>query len=201
FAHTYRAPPARAAPTRSWEDLLAQLSSQMTERGEYAPYIRAAATIAGLILALLMGLLASGNWLVLLQLLHQAPFGVTDPSFGMDVSFYVFQMPAWRALEGWLSTALLLVVLGMAGVYALVLTYELAANWAQAGTWLPKAMKGHLLALGAAVLLLIAFNHVLDLFDLVRSTRGVSYGASYTDILVQRWVQGLLALSALGAAA
>src|SRR5439155_16451333 len=85
--------------------------------------------------------------------------------------------------------------------YALVLTYELAANWAQAGTWLPKAVKGHLLALGAAVLLLIAFNHVLDLFDLVRSTRGVSYGASYTDILVQRWVQGLLALSALGAAA
>ncbi|HEY3118251.1 MAG TPA: UPF0182 family protein [Chloroflexota bacterium] len=201
FAHTYHAPPARAAPTRSWEDLLAQLSSQMTERGEYAPLIRAAATIAGLVLAFLMGLMASGNWMVVLQLLHMTPFGVTDPAFGMDVSFYVFQMPAWRALEGWISTALLLLVLGMAGVYALVLTYELAANWAQAGTWLPRAVKGHLLALAAAILVLIAANHILDLFDLVRSTRGVSYGASYTDLLVQRWVQYLLALSAMGAAA
>ncbi len=201
FALTYRAPPARAAPTRSWEDLLSQLSSQMTERGEYTPLIRAAAAIGGLVLAVLMGLMASGSWMVVLQLLHMASFGVTDPAFGMDVSFYVFQMPAWRALEGWLSTTLLLVALGIAGVYALVLTYELAANWAQVGAWLPRAVKGHLLALAAAVLVLIAFNHVLDLFDLVRSTRGVSYGASFTDLSVQRYVQYALALTALGAAA
>lgn len=200
FARSYRAPPARSAPTRSWEDLLAQLSTQMTERGEYAPLIRAFATIGGLILAFLMGLMASGNWLVVLQLLHMTPFEVADPAFGMDVSFYVFQMPAWRALEGWLSTGLVLVTLGALGIYALVLTYEMAVNWAQVGAWLPRVVKAHFLVLASIAFLLIAANHVLDLYDLVRSTRGVSYGASFTDLSIQRWAQYLLALAAFGAA-
>ena len=31
-------------------------------------------------------------------------------------------------------------------------------------------------------MLLVAANHLLDVFELVYSTRGVTYGASYTDV-------------------
>lgn len=200
LARTYTAPPRRLAPASPWEDLLAQLGGQIGTRGEYAGLIRASIVIAGLFFALLMGLVASGNWLLVLQVANMSPFGTVDPAFGMDIGFYVFQMPAFRALEGWLFTALILVTLSVVGVYALVFTYVLGVNWAQVGTWLPRAVKGHLLSLAAIGFMLIAANHILDLFDLVRSTRGAAYGASYTDLTAQRWAQYILAIAALGAA-
>lgn len=201
FTYTYQAPPRRLAPASPWEELLTQLGGQIALRGEYSRLITIGIWVAGLFLALLMGLLASGNWLLILQFLNMAPFGLVDPAFGLDVGFYVFQMPAFRAIEGWIATALVLILLAVIGVYALLFTYELTVNWAQVNVWLPRAVKAHLLSLVAAGFVLIAANHILDLYDLVRSTRGATYGASYTDVTAQRWAQYILAIAALGAAA
>ena len=200
FAYHYQPPPRRVGPTSPWEDLLSQLSSQIGIRGEYARLIGVGMVIAGLFFSLLAGLLASGNWLVLLQVVNMSAFGIADPAFGRDVGFYVFQMPALRALEGWLFTTLVLISIGVFGTYALLFTYELAVNWSQVVFWLPRAIKGHLLTLAAFGFLLVAFNHILDLSDLVRSTRGAAYGASYTDLFAQQWAQYLLTLAALGGA-
>ncbi len=200
LAYRYQPPPHRVGPTSPWEDLLSQLSSQIGVRGEYARLIGVGMVVAGLFFSLLTGLLASGNWLVLLQVFNMSAFGVADPAFGKDVSFYVFQMPALRAIEGWLFTSLVLVTLGVVGTYGLLFTYDLAVNWSQVPSWLPRSVKGHLLALVACAFLLIAFNHILDLFDLVRSSRGAAYGASFTDLAAQQWAQYILAIAAIGAA-
>jgi uncharacterized membrane protein (UPF0182 family) len=200
FTYTYQAPPRRLAPASPWEELLTQLGGQIALRGEYSHWINVGIVVTGLFLAVLMGLLASGSWLQTLQAIHSMPFGLADPAFGRDISFYVFIMPVARALLGWLATALVLLALASAGLYALLFTYELAVNWAQINIWVPRAVKGHLLALAAVAFVLIAANHMLDLFDLVRSTRGAAYGASYTDLTAQRWAQYILALTALGAA-
>ena len=39
------------------------------------------------------------------------PFGVTDPQFGLDVSYYMFELPAYHLLQGWALS--LLVVLAI----------------------------------------------------------------------------------------
>lgn len=197
YAVDERPPRPRASGT--WEDLLAQVGAQMGRRGEYARLINMVILIAGLVLALFMGLLSAGYWLPALQFWHQTPFQIADPAFGRDVGFYVFVVPALRAVEGWLFTALVLLALSALAVYAVVLTYELALNLGEAGLRLPRGIRAHLLILVAAAFLLLAGNHILDMFDLVRSTRGAAYGASYTDVHAQvpaQYVQAALALLA-----
>ncbi|MSQ23242.1 MAG: UPF0182 family protein [Chloroflexi bacterium] len=200
FINRYQEPPRRLTPTSPWEDLLSQIGEQIGIRGEYSRIIRAGVVIGGLFFGLMMGLLASGNWLVFLQVLNFSAFGSSEPAFGKDVSFYVFQMPALRAAEGWIATSLIVTILSVLSIYALLFTYELTVNWTQVSSWLPRAVKNHLLGLAVCVFLLVAVNHVLDLFDLVRSSRGAAYGASFTDLQVQRWADYILALTALGAA-
>src|SRR5205823_2596844 len=72
----------------------------------------------------------------------------------------------------------------------------------QVGVRLPRGIKAHLLVLAACGLLLLAANHLLDLYDLVRSTRGPggSSGAWYTDVHAQIPAQLALAGAATLAA-
>ncbi len=184
-----------------WEELLAQVSVQMARRGEYAHFVNAAVLAGGALLALFMGLGAAANWLTLLQFLHRTTFGIADPALGQDVGFYLFSMPLLRAIEGWLFTALFLTILSSAAVYAIVLTYELAVNIGQIGFRLTGSLKTHLLCLLAVFFLLLAFHHLLDLFDIVRSSRGAAYGAGYTDVNAQRPAQLILMAIALLASA
>src|SRR5919198_1347269 len=63
---------------------------------------------AGAFFAVVLGLTAARNWLVLLTFVNARPFGTVDPLFGQDVSFYVFALPFARFVHGWLVSALLL---------------------------------------------------------------------------------------------
>ena len=51
------------------------------------------------------GLAAQGDWQTVQQFLNSTPFGVTDPEFGIDVSFYAFQLPFYRYVLDWLFVA------------------------------------------------------------------------------------------------
>jgi len=52
---------------------------------------------------------AFSNWEVVWRYLNQVPFGVVDPLFSLDVSFYVFTLPFWGYL---LSYAVVTLVAG-----------------------------------------------------------------------------------------
>ncbi len=130
---------------------------------------------AGLLLAILVGIVAQAEWLTFLRFLHASPFHSTDPIFKMDISFYFFTLPVYQILIGWLGGALVLTILAVGATYALGLGRF---------QWTP-AIKGHLSALGVGVLLLSAWNYQLDVYSLVYSARGVVFGASYTDVNAQ----------------
>ncbi|MBM2810146.1 MAG: hypothetical protein HW416_905 [Chloroflexi bacterium] len=197
LAYGFERPARRSTVGGAWEELLAQVGAQMARQGDYSRLINGAVLAGGVVLAIFMGLLAAGNWLLALQFLNRTQFDVADPAFGQDVAFYVFAMPMLRAVEGWLFTTLVLVVVSVAAVYAVVLTYELAVNIGQAGFRLSQGMRRHLLGLAAAGFLLLAYHHALDLFDLVRSTRGVAFGAGYADMHAQAPAQMVLAAVAV----
>ena len=49
--------------------------------------------------------------------MNPTPFGIRDPLFDQDVAFYVFQLPLWNSLYGWLMRALVFSGLAAIAVY------------------------------------------------------------------------------------
>ena len=46
-----------------------------------------------LVIAVMAGFFAAGQWQTILQYIHQTPFGINDPIFSKDVSHYIFLLP------------------------------------------------------------------------------------------------------------
>jgi len=133
------------------------------------------ATVVGIVLAIFMGLIVQADWETILRYFNATPFGLTDPVFNREVSFYVFSLPVYSLAQGWLSVSVVIIAAAVGIVYALAL-----------GQFrLTPGVKAHLSGLGALFLLLFAWNYQLSIYNLVYSTRGVVYGASYTDVHAQ----------------
>jgi uncharacterized membrane protein (UPF0182 family) len=128
--------------------------------------------------ALIAGYNASRHWVALLQYLHAEPFGTTDPLFGRDVGFYVFALPVYRWVTDGLFGWLVVIALGAAAGYAAAYGRLMLR-----GVWLaPSGVRMHLSALVGAAVLVRGLGFWLDTFDLLYSTRGPVFGASFTDV-------------------
>lgn len=145
---------------------------------------------AGLFLGTLIGLIAQAEWLVILRFLHASPFNVADPIFHQDVSFYIFTLPIYEFLIGFLGGILVLTMIAVGATYALGIGQ---LRWTS-------AVKGHISALGVGVLLLSAWNYQLEIYNLAYSARGVVYGPSYTDVNAQWPAYNVLTFIALALA-
>jgi uncharacterized membrane protein (UPF0182 family) len=139
--------------------------------------VRVASLLIGgaAVMAVLVGMSASSGWEAVLVFLNQQPFGVTDPLFNLDLSFFVFTLPIWAALRGWLLWLLIVTLAASALANGL-----LWRNW-RAG----RPGLAHLAILGALGLGLVAWQYRLDAMQLVYSERGALFGAGYTDIFAQ----------------
>ncbi|HWO43686.1 MAG TPA: UPF0182 family protein [Candidatus Eisenbacteria bacterium] len=142
------------------------------------PVVRRLLLPAAVLLGLFAGPQAAAQWESALLFLNAVPFGATDPLFGWDIGFYVFRLPVLRALVNWLSIALLLAFILTAFTYLL---YQ-GLQYTQRGLILSQRARSHLLLLIAAFLIVRAAGYALDTFEVLYSTRGVSFGASYTDV-------------------
>ncbi|CAB4578800.1 unannotated protein [freshwater metagenome] len=58
-------------------------------------------------------------WQEWLLFRNATPFGVTDPQFNKDVSFFAFELPMWQSLIGWAISTIILTILAAAGVHYL----------------------------------------------------------------------------------
>ena len=134
-----------------------------------------------ILLSVAFGLVAAGNWAIILRFFQPSSFGLSDPQFGKDMGFYIFRFPLWQLIESWL--------LGLfcCALLSCLLFYLLSGNSLSEGRFpgFTKIQLRHLSFLGAAVMLALAFGHWLNRFDLLYSSRGVVYGAGYTNIQVQ----------------
>lgn len=155
--------------------------------------------IAGLVVAFLFASASAGQWDNILLYLNAEPFGFTEPIFDRDISFYLFTLPVLRLAQGWLVLILLIALIGALPIYAIPRVDEMQRRpW---GFLQDSAGRQHIALLGGLVLLLWAGGYVLDMFGLLYSTRGVAFGASYTDMRAIIWSLrlqvGLAVLTAL----
>ena len=133
-----------------------------------------------LLICLLLGFLFSGQWDKVLQYFHATSFNRTEPLFHQDISFYVFSLPIWELLAFWL------VGLFLFGVAAVALFYLRSANSLSEGRFpgFSVAQRLHLNALSGLFMLAVALHYWIARYKLLYSSRGISYGASYTDVKV-----------------
>ena len=125
------------------------------------------------------GLAAQGDWQTVQQFLHSTPFGVTDPEFGIDISFYAFELPFYRWVLSWLFVAV-----AVAFVVALVAHYLFGGIrlTGRAGQVSPAA-RAQLAVLAGVFVLLKAVAYYLDRYELLYSRRNPTFtGATYTDL-------------------
>jgi uncharacterized protein len=148
------------------------------------------------ILSLFIAGVLSRQWMRILPLFQPTAFNSNDPVFGRDISLYVFSLPAIELLEFWLIGGCL------AGFITVLLTYLLAGNSLSQGRFggFSRQQQRHLFGVGGMLLLAVGFSYGISCAELLYSPRGVSYGASYTDIAVQLPADGVLGLVALAIA-
>ena len=156
------------------------------------PYLRRLAFPVSVMLALFAGWLGTDRWELVLKALNPTPFDIRDPLFDQDVAFYVFRLPLWNSLYGWLMGVL--VVSGLAAIAVYFCTRGIQIS--PMAVSISRRARGHLLVLAALFLILKAAGYRLAMFDLLYSQRGVAFGAGYADVHAQLpilKVQALLA--------
>jgi uncharacterized membrane protein (UPF0182 family) len=137
------------------------------------------------LLSLIFGLVAQGNWQEVLRFFNGQPFGVTDPVFYNEVGFYVFSLPFWHFVRGWLLAALIITLIGSAGIYLFGYTVQ------QLKFDRSRPVLAHIGGLVMAILGLFAWGYWLGIWELAFSERGVVFGPGFADIhagLPAQWI-------------
>ncbi|MBD2664535.1 hypothetical protein B6N60_03863 [Richelia sinica FACHB-800] len=133
------------------------------------------------ILSLGFGWVISQHWSEVILFLHPIPFQQSEPLFHKDISFYIFSLPIWELLGFWLMGLCLYSLL------AITLTYLLSGNSLSQGRFagFSPQQQRHLFGLLGGFMLIVGLSNWLHRYELVYSDRGVSFGASYTDVNAQ----------------
>lgn len=136
--------------------------------------------LASAVIGLFAGLSAQSRWSQWLLFRNGGSFGVKDPEFGIDIGFYVFQLPFWRYLLGVGFTAVVLALLGALAVHYIFGGVRLQG----VGDRMTNAARAHLSSLVAVFVVLKAIAYVLDQRAmLLEYNEGAKlYGAGYADI-------------------
>ncbi|TAE60889.1 MAG: UPF0182 family protein [Nostocales cyanobacterium] len=148
------------------------------------------------VLSLVFGLIVARNWDKILLYFNSQQFTNTEPLFNQDISFYIFSLPLWELLAFWL------IGLSVYSIISVALTYFLSGDSFSQGFFpgFSTQQKRHLLALGSYLMLVVAFSYWLSRYELVYSSRGVNFGASFTDVTAQLPADTILCVLAVGIA-
>jgi len=139
---------------------------------------------------------AGGYWLEVLQFFKGAKFNLTDPIFDKDIGFYVFRLPFLEFLYQYVFLLLSITLLIVAAIYFITNPpRRINGKW----DFFPKGQL-HVTVLLAMVFVTKAFGYVLQMYNLLYSPRGVTFGASYTDTHAQLPGLRILFIISLGLA-
>jgi len=129
-------------------------------------------------LGVLAGLAVAPSWGIVLSYLNRTPFGETDPQFGLDISFYIFELPFLVGLVGFLSGAFLISLLLTAGVH--IIYGSIKFNGRE--TFVSKAARIQIGLLAFLYLLIQGASLWLDQYLTMTSSSGLFTGATYSDV-------------------
>ncbi len=152
------------------------------------PVLRVAAVLIALLVAGVTGAAMSDDWPTFaLWWNAPRPGGNPDPIFGRPLNFYLFTLPAWHLILGWLLS--LAVICCLAAVFFLIITGTFRAFNKGRMTYGASPWRGVSIT-GAFLLLLYAADVYLSRFDMLLEHHTIFEGINYTDAHVM--LSGLL---------
>ncbi len=158
-----------------------------------APALRWISLGVSVVVALLAGLTMMAEWPTL-ALLWYAPHGAGgagDPIFGKPLSFFLFTLPGWQVIDGWLLT--LAIASCAIAVLFLVITSGSRTLETRRFSYTTSPWRGISLA-GSFLLLVLAMTVYVGRYQAVLDHHTLFDGVTYTDAHVT--LPGLLLVSA-----
>jgi uncharacterized protein len=162
------------------------------------PILKAGALLLSLVAGLAAGAAMMSDWSTLALWWYggagaDAAAQVRDPIFGRPVAFYLFTLPAWELLAGWLTT---LAVIGAVMALFFRLASSAAAPRLSMRALPPASTRGARgLALAwAVVLLAVAVQVYIGRFERLVADHTIFAGVTYTDAhvsLTAAWLTSL----------
>ncbi|HEY5096454.1 MAG TPA: UPF0182 family protein, partial [Acidimicrobiales bacterium] len=162
--------------------------------GPYARWLRAGVVV---VLSLIVGSQAIGQWNNWILFRNSTSFPATDPQFHRNVGYFVFTLPFEQFLVHWTLVALFVVLL------ITLLSHYLNGGIRLQGSRprVRPAVKAHISVVLGLLALVKAVGYYLARFNLDLSNNGYVQGAGYTDVHARLPALELLILVSLAAAA
>ncbi|MFH1590706.1 MAG: UPF0182 family protein [archaeon] len=170
------------------------ISSKMGDAKKFIPARFKVAIVVAL--SFLFGAYTSSGWFKALQYLNQVSFGVVDPIFFKDVSFYIFSLPFYQFV---LSFTMSCVVVTIGLVLLNYLEGYIAQGFQREKIVIPGKIPmpafdvkkllsktrplAHLGVLVSLLFVLLAVKHYLAKFSIMNSEQGIVVGAGYSDVV------------------
>ncbi len=148
---------------------------------------------AAVLFAMLLALPAIAQWQSWLLFRNAREFGISDEQFGVDVGFYVFQLPFLTFVLSWLFIALIVVLLLTAAAHIL----NGGVVFVSPVPVVRQSTKAHMAVLLAVLAIVKAADYWLDRYEVTNSQRGIVQGATYAVVKAQLPAILLLILIAL----
>jgi uncharacterized membrane protein (UPF0182 family) len=158
----------------------AKLTAQLDRYQQVIEPLRRLATFGiPALLGLFGGVSAASRWPVVLQYFNRTPFGDSDPQFGLDTSFYVYELPFFRGVAAFASAVVLL-----SAIASIATTYLYGAiRVSGREVRISKSARIQLASIAALYIALQGVSIWLDQYSTVVSeSQGIlTTGAGYTE--------------------
>ena len=147
--------------------------------------------IAVFAVSVIIGFTNSVNWELFLRFFNSSSFGVSDPIFNKDLSFYIFNYPVYTYIQkGLLAISVLCIIFTL---------FIIFINSAFAGRQFSESniLKKQIPIMFAIVFLLISVGVLFSRWGVLFSTQGVVFGAGFTDVNVKIIAYSIMAILGL----
>jgi uncharacterized protein len=144
------------------------------------PVLRLIAFVVSLAVALATGAAMMAEWptLALFWYAPSATGSVVDPIFGKPLNFYLFTLPAWQLILGWLLT--LAVIACILAVFFILITGGARALTGSLSRHVTLPWRGLSIAF-AFLLLILAMHAYISRFERLLDDHTIFGGVTYTD--------------------
>ena len=159
-----------------------------------AKWIKPLTAVLAIAVSFYAGVLGSSVWNEFLLFQNRMNVGFSDPVFGKDIGFYLFNIPWFEAIKNFISFIIFITTFIVSFNYILrggiiVQERNISAD---------KRVKIHVGILAGLFIINMAFGFYLDQFQLLFSPHGIIFGAGYADIHARLYVlRALIALTVL----
>ncbi|MGH3950713.1 MAG: UPF0182 family protein [Pseudonocardiaceae bacterium] len=160
-------------PVSSEDDPLARYRSTVVAR------VRLFGIGIPVFVGFIAGATAQGDWELVQLFFNGTQFGQVDPEFGKDIGFYVFNLPFYNWLLGWVFVVVAVSFIAAAAAHYLFGGIRLAGRGGQ----FTNPARVQLAVTAGIFVLLKAVEYFLDRYNLLFSDRNNLFtGATYTDL-------------------